>query len=183
MQIQKQFATDSSWVIAMKIFKNDGLRGFFRGCVPPLWGSMCYRGIMMSGYEYFFTLIDQYPHNLKNTHKDMSDNSFNHKLSTFLLVGIDGISAHVNLKEELAFGIRPMVLLSSMFAAVARSSVESPIEYAKLMGQIGQKWKIRDIYRGFGFQVIRTTALIVPIFVMIDVARRKTTLMVGNPIL
>ena len=92
-------------------------------------------------------------------------------------------SNHTVLREELIWGIRPMVPLSSIFAASVRALVESPIEYAKVMGQTNQKWQLAHLYRGFPDQVARTTTLLVPIFVTIDLARRNTTLMttmIGN---
>ncbi len=51
--------------------------------------------------------------------------------------------------------------LSAVFAAATRSVFESPIEYAKVMGQTGQKWDMKDLYRGYGAQVARTTGLLI----------------------
>ena len=127
------------------MWQREGLRAFFRGILPPLWGSVVYRGIMMSGYEFAYTSCEQ--------------------------------SSHTFLREELIWGIRPMVPLSSIFAASVRALVESPIEYAKVMGQTNQRWQLAHLYRGFPDQVARTTTLLVPIFVTIDLARRNTTLM------
>lgn len=45
------------------------------------------------------------------------------------------------------------------------------------MGQTGQKWHAIHAFRGFHWQLFRTTALITPIYVAIDCARRKTDLM------
>ena len=78
------------------------------------------------------------------------------------------------LKRELLFGVRPMVLCASVFSAICRCGLENPVEYAKVMGQTGQKWQFKDIYRGVGWQVARTTFLLMPIFSGIDIARRKT---------
>jgi hypothetical protein len=47
MQIQQGYNGGAMEVTRM-IYKAEGLRGFYRGCIPPLWGSMIYRGIMMS---------------------------------------------------------------------------------------------------------------------------------------
>jgi hypothetical protein len=33
--------------------------GFFRGCIPPMWGSTVYRSIMMSSYEATYTYFDK----------------------------------------------------------------------------------------------------------------------------
>ena len=124
------------------------MRGFFRGCVPPLWGSMVYRGLMISSYELSYTFIEL----------NCDEGSF--------------------LKQESMFGIlRPQVPVSSAFAACIRITVESPIEYAKVMGQTGQPWHIRHAYRGFVMQALRTTSLLIPIYSAIDVSRRKTTWM------
>ena len=54
-------------------------------------------------------------------------------------------------------------------------NVSGPIEYAKLMGQTGQKMILADVYRGFGWQAARTTSLMLPLFVGLDITRRKTT--------
>lgn len=106
---------------------------------------MVYRGIMISSYEYAFTWLE----------KHTEESSI--------------------VKQDVFLGIRPMVPMASVFSAVVRGCLESPIEYAKVMGQTGQKWQFKDIYRGFPFQIVRTTALLIPIFTSLDVARRKTT--------
>lgn len=40
MQIQKGFADLSSINVIKIIWQKEGFVGFYRGCVPPLWGSM-----------------------------------------------------------------------------------------------------------------------------------------------
>ena len=151
MQIQKEFAKSTATEVIAKTMKSEGPIGFFRGCLPPLWGSMVYRGVMMSGYEYAFTWLE----------KNYEENGF--------------------IRSELFLGLRPMVPLASVFSAAARGILENPIEYAKVMGQTGQKWQFKDIYRGFGFQVMRTTALLIPIFSIIDIARRRTKMLETLP--
>ena len=117
---------------------------FYRGCIPPLWGSMIYRGVMISSYEYAVTWFENHT----------NDDSI--------------------FKKPIFLGLRPLIPVSTLFAAVARGIIESPIEYAKVMGQTGQKWQIKDIYRGFHLQIFRTCALLVPIFSTLDIFRRNT---------
>ena len=147
MQMDPMYSKASALEVSKSMWRTEGIRAFFRGCVPPLWGSMVYRGVMMSGYEFAFTKID----------KDFADNSF--------------------MKSEILPGVlplRPMTVAASLFAASCRGVLESPIEYAKVMGQIKQQWQWAHIYRGVQWQMIRTVALIVPIFAAMDIARRKT---------
>ena len=150
MQMDASLAGRSALQVAQAMWRQEGLRAFFRGCVPPLWGSMVYRGLMMSGYEFTFTYID----------KEFGPESA--------------------MKQELLpslLPIRPIVVVSSVFAASCRGLLESPVEYAKVMGQIKQQWVWRDMYRGVQWQMLRTVALLVPIFSTMDYARRKTTFM------
>ena len=44
--------------VARHIISEHGFRGFFHGCLPPLFGSAIYRGAMMSAYEFSFSLAD-----------------------------------------------------------------------------------------------------------------------------
>ena len=46
MQIQTGFTTSSAFEVARKIYTTEGFLGFYRGCIPPLWGSMVYRGFL-----------------------------------------------------------------------------------------------------------------------------------------
>jgi hypothetical protein len=77
-------------------------------------------------------------------------------------------------RKPLFLQLRPLVPASALFAAIVRGIIESPIEYAKVMGQTGQKWVLKDIYRGYQFQILRTSALLVPIFCTLDIFRRNT---------
>lgn len=45
------------------------------------------------------------------------------------------------------------------------------------MGQTGKKWKLSEIYRGFGFQILRTTSILVVVYSFLDYFRRKTKFM------
>lgn len=149
MQMDPAFKTASAWTVATSMWRQEGFASFFHGCVPPLWGSMMYRSVMLSAYEFAFTKLD----------KECEEESF--------------------MKSELSpwLPLRPMVVVSSVFASSMRGVLESPIEYAKVMGQIRRQWQWAHVYRGVHWQMLRTTALLIPIFSSMDVCRRKTTLL------
>ena len=121
--------------------------GVARSIMKPLLGSALYRGTMMSAYEFSFSYFTL------NYPKD-------HFMNT----------------EQLGF-IRPVVPISVVFASVMRGAIEGPFEYAKLMGQTEQKWKLNTIFRGLHWQIFRTTTLLLPIFSTFDYLRRKTDVM------
>jgi len=55
MQINPSYLNLNSFQTTSKIWREDGARGFFRGMLPPLWGSSVYRAVMLSAYEFAFT--------------------------------------------------------------------------------------------------------------------------------
>lgn len=139
--------------VARSIMKEFGIAGYFHGVIPPLLGSALYRGTMMSAYEFGFSYF-----------------TLNYPKDHF-----------VNTEQ---FGcVRPLVPISVVFASVMRGCIESPFEYAKLMGQIEQKWELKTVFRGLHWQILRTTTLLLPVYVTFDYLRRKTNIMkslVGN---
>ncbi len=102
MQIQTGFTNEGMVSVSRKIWQTEGMRGFFKGVIPPLWGSMVYRAIMMSAYEYGYTYCE------------------------------NNLAADHFMKQELIWGLRPMVPAAAAFSASIRSIFESPIEYAKV---------------------------------------------------
>lgn len=134
------------FLVVPEMWQRDGLRAFTRGFAPPLWGSSIYRSVMISSYEASYTCFDSV---------DPRTN-----LGAFL--------------QAEVWGARLYVVLATLVCSCCRIVVESPIEYAKVMGQTSQPWVARDIYRGGAFQTARTCCMMCMIFVPYDVIRRKT---------
>ena len=95
MQVQKGFTNLSSVQAAKTIWKAEGVRGFYRGCIPPLWGSAGYRGIQISGYEYAYTWLEM----------NLPSDSY--------------------IKKDIGLGLRPLVPLAAVFSAALRVCLES----------------------------------------------------------
>ena len=74
---------------------NTCIKAFFRGVVPPLWGSMVYRAINLSAYEMAFTWFET------------------------------SFPAESAAKVEILGVLRPMVVASAVFAGLCRSLFES----------------------------------------------------------
>lgn len=147
MQLQMKYANFGAIATAKDMFREFGFSGFFHGCMPPLLGSALYRGVMMSAYEATYTYVEL------NYEKD-------HWLRT----------------EYFGF-MRPVVPVSVTCASFCRGVIEAPFEYAKVMGQTEQNWKVINIFRGLHWQILRTTVLLLPIFQTLDYLRRRTEVM------
>ena len=105
MQLDPRFRGLSTAKAAAKMWRDEGLRAFWRGCIPPLWGSTVYRSAMMSSYEASYTALD----------------------------GTDPETAAGRVLHAELFGVRPLVLVSAVICSLFRAIFESPIEYAKVM--------------------------------------------------
>jgi hypothetical protein len=58
MQLDKSMHGKSAWAVAQEMYRRHGVVAFWRGCVPPLWGSAVYRSVMMSSYELSYTFFE-----------------------------------------------------------------------------------------------------------------------------
>ena len=58
MQAQKGFEKLNMVNSFSVVLKKEGIRGLYRGCVPPLWGSGIYRSIQFSAFEASYTYLD-----------------------------------------------------------------------------------------------------------------------------
>lgn len=58
MQLDPRYRGQSTFDVARGMWQEHGVRAFFRGCVPPLWGSVVYRSAMMSSYEASYTFLE-----------------------------------------------------------------------------------------------------------------------------
>ncbi|CAD5119835.1 DgyrCDS8418 [Dimorphilus gyrociliatus] len=58
MQAQKGFEKRGMFETLLKTLKNQGIRGLYRGCIPPLWGSGLYRSSQFAVFEAAYTYMD-----------------------------------------------------------------------------------------------------------------------------
>jgi solute carrier family 25 carnitine/acylcarnitine transporter 20/29 len=148
LQLDRKYHGKSTFAAIRTMWEQGRWRIFWRGCVPPLWGSAVYRSIMMSAYEGSFTYLEQHsaPHSFWR-------------------------------QEYCCKVLRPLVVASAVVCSLCRCVAEAPIEQAKVMGQTGRPWSLSlSLYRGLFEQTLRTTAMLTFIFVPYDYARRETTL-------
>ena len=58
LQLDSAYHGKSVFGAVRQMWTEGRARAFWRGCVPPLWGSAVYRSIMMSSYEASFTFLE-----------------------------------------------------------------------------------------------------------------------------
>ena len=80
-------------------------------------------------------------------------------------------------------GVQIRVIMGGLASATARAITETPIEYTKIRRQTQQKWKLREIYRGFGVTWCRSSGLMSTFFVITDSGRRHYPDVFNSPVL
>ena len=152
MQAQPGFEKPNMIQSFIKTVREQGIRGLYRGSLPPLFGSGIYRSAQFAVYEGFYTYLGS-----------------KHAWSTY--------------EFPLTGGLQARVLIAGSAASTVRAMIESPLEYVKVRGQTGQKWRFADLYKGFGVTWIRTMGLMCTYFILIDWGRRNAKEAFETPIL
>ncbi|GMH48864.1 hypothetical protein TrRE_jg5190, partial [Triparma retinervis] len=98
-------------------------------------------------------------------------------------------------------GIRPSVLFGAFSGALARASIESPLDYVKVRSQTGQSFwvsgstgyksllspetafrQIVHCYTGFGATFLRTWGLFTAFFCLVDLSVRHINHVISAPV-
>ena len=92
------------------------------------------------------------------------------------------LSNHKTFIKEIpyCFGLQIRVLFAGFVAGSIRAIIECPFEYSKVQGQIGEKWKIKNVFQGFKLLWLRSSLLLSTYFSSVDIFRRKTNFFKTN---
>ena len=76
MQTQSGFTSSGALASARQILSSEGAVGFYRGCLPPMWGSAVYRSAQFAVYDLLYAEAEKYPASLEHVPgTDMSGGS------------------------------------------------------------------------------------------------------------
>jgi solute carrier family 25 carnitine/acylcarnitine transporter 20/29 len=177
MQADPAYRNSGFLETVRRVHQTEGIRGFYRGFIPPLFGSMLYRGVLFSAYSGTYSMCEGVP----------------------------------ILHEPIPHtgGLRPSVLIGALTAAVARASIESPLDFIKVRYMIGKNVadtiatkgtsssamssarsfaasphkSIGHLYHGFVPTLWRTIGLLGSFFVMVDYSVRYIPEVVNAPMI
>ena len=83
----------------------------------------------------------------------------------------------------LSGGLQLRVIIGGFCGGIARATIETPLEYAKISRQLQQNWKVKDLYRGYGITCLRSVALLTTFFIMVDTGKRNAKELFASPFL
>jgi solute carrier family 25 carnitine/acylcarnitine transporter 20/29 len=142
MQVLHEYKSHSMFSSISNLFRKEGIRGFYKGVIPPLLGGSIFRAVQFGVFEAFYT-------------KWADDKTMRYKI-------------------PFTKGLELRILFAGIASGTARSIIECPFEYSKILGQTNQKWEFHNLYHGFSSLWIRTTGLMTSYFCFVDFFRRNT---------
>ena len=187
MQAEATYKSFGFLATVKHMYQLDGVKGFYRGFLPPLVGSVAFRGILFSAYGGTYSACSKYP----------------------------------VLHDEIPYtgGLRASVFVAAMAAAVARATIESPLDFIKVRFQIGEQAFgdlssaaaksakgtvvaptsflastsrsfsaspvsfVRHCYTGYPATLFRTMGLLGSFFIMVDYSVRYIPEVVNAPLI
>jgi solute carrier family 25 carnitine/acylcarnitine transporter 20/29 len=140
----------------LSVIEREGFFSLYRGILSPMLGSGLYRASQFAVYEGLYTRLTT-----------IARNNPSHPLA------FQQAASTVSPSSLPFFTFDPRVYLSGLSASTVRSLLECPIELIKVKRQTGQSWRMNELYKGFMFQWLRTSVVMVTYFILMDGTRRK----------
>jgi solute carrier family 25 carnitine/acylcarnitine transporter 20/29 len=182
MQAEARYQTMGTFQVVGSIFRSEGFVGFYRGFVPPLIGSMAFRGILFSAYSGTYAACEHVP----MLHQEIP---FTGGLRSSVLLGALAASvARASIESPFEFlKVRSMVGKSAMKASHDRGGKGTATLSENLARNLRSFAKapvssVQHLYHGFGATLLRTMGLLGSFFIMIDYAVRYIPDVIETPL-
>lgn len=138
-----------------RLYMEEGIRGLYRGIIPPLFGSSIFRAVQFSVYGGAYRALGE----------------------------DDTIGKYVKQEIPLTGGLQYRVLLAGVASSTARTFLETPLELVKVRRQLNQPWHVSELMNGFTVTWLRTIGLMTTFFVLVDSAERHVPWLIDQPVL
>lgn len=138
-----------------KIWIEEGIRGWYRGIIPPLLGSSIFRAIQFSVYG-----------------------------GAYRALGEDAtVGSYVTNTIPYSGGLQYRVILAGVASSTARTFIETPLELIKVRRQLNQPWQMSELMNGFTVTWLRTVGLMCTFFVLVDSTERHIPWVIDQPLI
>ena len=163
MQADVAFKNSGAIATARTIMKTEGLRGFWRGLIPPLMGSTAYRGVLFSAYSAAFAACKETP-----LSKPLP---LTGGLAPAVLVGAVAASTARTAVET------PLELIK------VRRMLKQPWMTGSGVSSLFSVSQFLELYKGSSATWARSTGMLVTFFTLIDYSTRYFPVAVATPII
>lgn len=142
-KIQTSTTTQTMSSVASKLFREEGIRGLYRGSLPLVIGGAVIRSSQFGVNDIALTAL-------------------RHRLS----------SGKPIPKAERILGVFDyQVIVAGYIAGIARGLVEGPFEFFKVRRQVNEGWKLREVFSGLEVTILRNSFLFSSFMIYIDLSK------------
>lgn len=85
---------------------------------------------------------------------------------------VDLLKRSKTLVDSQVLGIDSRIYLAGICSGIARAVIECPLEVAKIRRQVGESWRFRGLFKGFGANLTRNVPLLTLFFAFVDLSKR-----------
>lgn len=175
MQTMPELKTTSVLQSVRYIYVKDGIRGFYRGFIPPLLGSIAFRGVQFGTYASTYACCCQYP-------LLASDIPYTGGLRMNVLVGAwVAAGARSVIETPLEF-IKVRVMVGKSALEGAEGATSSLTSSLRNMSKTPLS-SFRHMYQGFTPTLYRTLGLFTSFFVLVDYSVRYIPDVINAPLI
>jgi solute carrier family 25 (mitochondrial carnitine/acylcarnitine transporter), member 20/29 len=179
MQAEASYKNATVFQTVASTYQKEGPRGFYRGFIPPLVGSMVYRGAGFSAYSGTYSAcskVDLLQRDIPLTGGLKPCVLVGALASAFARATIESPFDFIKLRMQIGEGVMQDVGDSSKNIpqsrlGAARSFLASPVQ------------NIRHLYHGYTVTLFRTIGLLSPFFILIDYSVRYIPDVVNSPLI
>ena len=176
MQVEAAYKELGFLQSVKNIYKLEGISGFYRGFIPPLVGSVAYRGLLFSTYAGTYSVCSHYP----LLHDEIPYTGG--LRPSVIIAAISASVARASIESPLDF-IKLRYQIgeqafsdgasgkSSSVMSIARSFAASPVSF------------VGHLYHGFTPTLFRTFGLVGSFFIMVDYSVRYIPDVVNAPLI
>ena len=150
MQAQEEYKSKSFLQSINSIYKQEGLKGFYRGGTSIVLGSSLFRSAQLSIFEAIHSRFDR--NNLKNKNYE--------KYFTYEI--------------PYTMGLEVRTVVAGLACGVGRALVECPFEFVKVRKQTQKKINLKHIYQGIWPLTLRNSLMMCLGMSLLDSIRRNT---------
>lgn len=164
MQAEAAHKTSGFAHVVRSVWKAEGVRGFYRGFIPPLVGSMAYRGVLFSAYGGAYAACEHAP----TLHEPIPYTGG--LRPSVLIASLAASVARATIESPLDFiKVRQQIGKSAMNDS-GGTFLASPLT------------NIRHLYHGYSATLMRTMGLLGSFFVMVDYSVRYIPEVINAPL-
>lgn len=170
MQAEVAYKTSTVWQVIAKTYQNEGVLGFYRGFVPPLMGSMIYRGAAFSAYSGAYSACSGVP-------LLQQDIPLTGGLKPCVIVGATASAVvRATIESPLDFIKLRYQIGEGVMQDASKGSTAVHLQKKSVLGSA------RHLYHGYTVTLFRTLGLLYPFFILIDYSVRYLPDVVNSPL-